>query len=169
MIYFNGFYLKGEEVLFKEYIHDSAYSVAGFSYGAQQALEYVLHSTQRIERLVLLSPAFFQNQNRSFVRTQLRYFQTGKDAYVKQFLQNVASPSSLVLDDYLHAEGEDALNALLLYEWEEKKIKKVLDKGVTIEVFVGEKDKIVSSKQLLDFFAPLVVTYCIKNVGHLLR
>ena len=93
MIYFNGFSLQNEKELFAPYLVDSDYCVAGFSYGAQQAFEYVYHAKERIDRLILLSPAFFQTQKPSFIRTQLRYFEAGQEAYVKQFLANVSYPS----------------------------------------------------------------------------
>ena len=97
MHYFNGFSLQNEENYFKEYLNKSELCVAGFSYGAQKAFEYVYKSKERVDRLILLSPAFFQTQKPSFVRTQLRYFEAGQEAYVKQFCQNVASPSSVDL------------------------------------------------------------------------
>ena len=60
--YFNGFSLQNEEELFSEYLLQSELCVAGFSYGAQKAFEYVYKSKERIDRLILLSPAFFQTQ-----------------------------------------------------------------------------------------------------------
>ena len=54
-------------MLYEVITTESAYCVAGFSYGAQQAFEYVYHATERIDRLILLSPAFFQTQKPSFV------------------------------------------------------------------------------------------------------
>ena len=145
MNYFNGFSLKGEEALFSSYLIESEYCVAGFSYGAQQALEYVYNSKVRIDRLILLSPAFFQTQKPSFIRTQLRYFEAGQEAYVKQFLANVTYPSVLNLSDYLKVGTTEELEALLTYIWDEEKIKKILDRGTTIEVFLGKKDKIIDA------------------------
>ena len=71
MIYFNGFSLSDEVNLFTEYIDEGENCVCGFSFGAQKAFEYVYTSNERIDRLILLSPAFFQTQKDSFVRTQL--------------------------------------------------------------------------------------------------
>ncbi len=106
MNYFHGFSLQNEEELFSQYLINSDYCVAGFSYGAQQAMEYVYHSKKRIDRLILLSPAFFQMQKPSFIRTQLRYFEAGQEAYVKQFLANVTYPSSLDLSNYLKSRDK---------------------------------------------------------------
>ncbi len=168
MHYFNGFSLHDEEELFKEYVIESDLCVAGFSYGAQKAFDYVYNSKERIDRLILLSPAFFQTQKTSFTRTQLRYFEAGQEAYVKQFLSNVAYPASLDLSEYLKVGTKEELESLLTYTWDENKIQDVLNRGTTIEVFLGKEDKILDSQEAFDFFAPLTTTYFIKNVGHLL-
>ncbi len=169
MHYFNGFSLHSEEELFNAFTIKSDLCVAGFSYGAQKAFEYVYNSKERIDRLILLSPAFFQTQKTSFTRTQLRYFEAGQEAYVKQFLENVSYPSSVDLSKYLNVGIKEDLNALLTYTWDKQKIQEVLNRGTTIEVFLGKEDKILDSQEALEFFAPLTTVYFIKNVGHLLR
>jgi len=169
MKYFNGFSLQNEEELFAQYLINSDYGVAGFSYGAQQAFEHVYNSKERIDRLILLSPAFFQTQKPSFIRTQLRYFEAGKEAYVKQFLANVTYPSSLDLSNYLKVGTKEELEALLSYTWDKKKIQELLDRGTSIEVFFGQDDKIIDAQKAFDFFAPLSTTYFMKSVGHVLK
>ena len=167
--YFNGFSLQNEEELFSEYLIQSELCVAGFSYGAQRAFEYVYESKERIDRLILLSPAFFQTQKPSFIRTQLRYFENGQQSYVEQFLKNVAYPSDVDLLDYLQIGTAQKLEALLTYEWDTEKIKMVLDRGTTIEVFLGSKDKIIDAEAAFEFFSELMTTYFIKDAGHLLK
>ena len=167
--YFNGFSLKGEEGFFEEWLIKSEMCVAGFSYGAQQALEYVLQTDRRVDRLILLSPAFFQNQKPAFVRAQLRYFEADKDAYVSQFLKNVAYPSREDMTPFLKVGSSSALEALLGYVWDAEKIRTIQQRGTVIEVFLGGKDKIIDAKAALDFFAPLTTTYYIKDAGHLLK
>ena len=169
MKYFNGFSLQNEEELFSTYLLNSDYYVAGFSYGSQQALEYVYHAKERIDRLILLSPAFFQTQKPSFTRTQLRYFEAGQEDYVKQFLANVTYPSKQDLSSYLQVGTKEELEALLTYQWDNQKIQEVLDRGITIEVFIGKDDKIIDSQKAFDFFAPLTTTYFMKSVGHVLK
>ena len=169
MKYFNGFSLTDEEALFSEYLDHSDYTVSGFSYGAQQAFEYAYTSTQRIDKLILLSPAFFQTEKLSFIRTQLRYFEAGEKAYIKQFLENVAYPSQTHLEKYLHIGKKEALESLLSYIWDKQKIKEVLARGTTIEVFLGEEDKIIDSKETLSFFKNIATVYTIKKSGHLLE
>jgi pimeloyl-ACP methyl ester carboxylesterase len=169
MKYFNGFSLQNEEELFAPYLIQSDNCVAGFSYGAQQAFEYAYHAKERIDRLILLSPAFFQTQKPSFIRTQLRYFEAGKEDYVKQFLANVSYPSNLDLSNYLKVGIKEELEALLTYQWDSNRIQEIQDRGTTIEVFLGAEDKIIDSKATFDFFAPLAITYFMKNMGHLLK
>ena len=169
MIYFNGFSLQKEEKVFDEYLMQSDLAVAGFSYGAQKAFEYVYHSKERIDRLILLSPAFFQTEKSSFMRTQLRYFEAGQEAYVKQFLANVTFPSNLDLSNYLKVGTREELESLLTYVWDEKKIQEVLDRGTMIEVFLGIEDKIIDAEAAFSFFSPLTTTYLMKDMGHILE
>lgn len=169
MKYFNGFSLQGEEKEFSSYLTESDYCVAGFSYGAQQALEYVYTSKERIDRLILFSPAFFQTQKTSFIRTQLRYFETGREAYVKQFMANVIYPSSFDLSAYLKIGTSEELETLLTYKWNEEILKEIFDRGTTIEVFLGKRDKIIDAQAVFDFFTPLTTIYFIKDAGHLLK
>jgi pimeloyl-ACP methyl ester carboxylesterase len=168
MKYFNGFSLKREEVFFKEQLLENNYTVAGFSYGATKAFEYVYNSTERIDRLILLSPAFFQNHKKSFLRTQLRYHKADEKAYTKQFLQNVAYPSSIRLDEYLSEGKAEELEELLTYVWDKEKILELVKRGVIIEVFIGTEDKIVNAEISFEFFSELVACYYVKGVGHLL-
>jgi pimeloyl-ACP methyl ester carboxylesterase len=169
MRYFNGFALKAEEQFFTEQIINSDYCVAGFSYGAQQAFEYAYNSNQRIDRLVLLSPAFFQNHKPSFIRTQLRYYKADQEAYTQQFLKNTTHPSTLSLDNYLARGTYEKLEELLNYVWEKEKIAELIARGVTLEVFMGEEDKIVDAGKSFEFFSEIATVYWIKGVGHLLR
>ena len=169
MRYFNGFSLCNEEEFFKEQLIDSEYAVAGFSYGAQKAFEYVYNTTERVDRLVLFSPAFFQNHKKSFIKTQLRYFKSDRESYIKQFLQNVAYPSSVDLSSYLCEGTYEELESLLSYVWEKEKILELLDRGVTIEVFMGDRDKIVDVENSYKFFLSLVPIYLFKGRGHLLN
>ena len=168
MRYFNGFSLCNEEKFFKEQLIKSEYSVAGFSYGAQKAFDYVYNTTERVDRLVLISPAFFQNHKKSFIKTQLRYFKADKEAYRKEFLKNVAYPSSIDLSSYVCDGSYEELESLLGYVWEKEKVLELVERGVSIEVFMGDKDKIVDIDKSYNFFADLVPVYLFKGRGHLL-
>lgn len=167
--YFNGFSLKNEESLFSEYTVEGDFCISGFSCGAQGAFDYVYNTKERIDRLILLSPAFFQTRDMSFLRTEERYFKNAKKLYIKQFLQNVAYPSNTDLSKYLKVGTNKDLEELLMYIWDKKKIKEVSDRGVIIEVFIGSEDKIIDAQEVFDFFSDLAVTHIIKDVGHLLN
>jgi len=169
MKYFNGFALKDEEVFFKSMLVESDFLVAGFSYGAQKAFEYVYNSKERIDRLMLFSPAFFQNEKKSFIKTQLRYYKADESAYTKQFLKNVVYPSSVDLSHYLSEGSLEELEFLLSYTWDKKRFLELLDRGVVIEVFIGGLDKIVNSKESFEFFSEFAMTYFFKEKGHLLE
>jgi len=169
MKYFSGFSLSNEESLFQDFIPQGEYTLAGFSYGAIKAFEYALESKNRIDRLILLSPAFFQDKKSNFKLKQLAYFRANKKAYIRQFLANVTYPSKININKYLKVGRKEELESLLNYQWKEENIKKLLDKGIRIEVFLGEDDKIIDSTKALEFFEALVSVYTIKNVGHLLQ
>jgi len=166
--YFNGFSLYNEESFFKQYIIDSEFCVVGFSYGAQKAFEEVYNSKKRVDRLILLSPAFFQNKKLSFVRTQLRYFDLGQEDYVENFLKNVSYPSNVDLSKCLNIGTKKELEELLLYKWDRDKLEELVKRGISIEVFLGSSDKIIDSKVAKKFFSTICTTYFVKNVGHLL-
>jgi len=168
MKYFNGFALKGEENFFKEYTIESDFCVVGFSYGSQRAFEYVYNSPNRVDRLILLSPAFFQNHKKSFIRTQLRYFNANQKSYIEQFLKNISYPSNIDLDEYVEGGTHAELESLLSYVWDREKILELIARGVTIEVFIGKEDKIVDSAKSFEFFSDITTTYLFKNRGHLL-
>ena len=168
MRYFNGFALQNEEHFFKEYLVEGDFTVAGFSYGAQKAFEYAYASHERVDRLILLSPAFFQNQKSSFIRTQLRYFKSDQEAYTQQFLKNVSFPSLLTLDDNLANGTYEELEELLSYVWDRDKILELQQRGVEIEVFLGGRDKIVLTQKSLEFFSDVTTTYLFKGCGHFL-
>lgn len=170
MKFFSGFGFKNEQDLFEEYLPKSEYIVAGFSYGATKALEYALSTTTRIDRLILLSPSFFNDKPQSFKRAQIHYYNLDKNAYIKNFLGNACYPSQININNkYLSETNQDELRNLLNFKWIEEDIKNILDKNIKIEVFLGEIDKIIDSKAANDFFSKMTITYFIKKAGHLLN
>jgi len=169
MKYFNGFSLKNEKELFKEFIVESDYNVVGFSYGAIKAMEYTLKSDKRVNKLILLSPAFFQTESTEFKQNQLTYFEQNHKVYVKTFLRNVIFPSKVKLTPYLNIGTKEELKELVYYVWDKEKLQKLIDKGITIEVFLGDRDKIINYKEALSFFKSVGCTiYILKNYGHIL-
>lgn len=63
MRYYSGFCLQNEQELFNENIIKSDFCISGFSYGAIKAVEYALNADERIDKLQLFSPAFFNNKD----------------------------------------------------------------------------------------------------------
>jgi pimeloyl-ACP methyl ester carboxylesterase len=168
VIYFSGFSLKDEGELFKEYLIEGDFTVSGFSLGAIEAFEYVLNADDRIDRLQLISPAFFQTKDKKFKRLQTINYKKNQEAYEKEFLKNIAYPSSIDLDRYFKKDTLISLERLLNYEWMENELKKVRDRGVDIEIYLGSKDKIIDAKKAFDFFKKYATVYYIKEKGHIL-
>jgi hypothetical protein len=171
MKYFNGFCLKNEKFLFKDYLEEGEFVVAGFSFGAQKALEYVLNTNKRIDKLQLLSPAFF-NVNPKFIDVNLNAFKKDKLSYIKNFLIKAGSQvengyckvgNEIIQIDYSCNEIE--LMEMFTFNWE--KIQEVKD--IKIEVFLGEYDKILSLKKAQSFFKNYATVYFIKKANHFLR
>jgi len=170
MKFFSGFSLENEEELFDFWLDKSQYSVAGFSYGAIKAFEYVYNSKNRVDRLILLSPAFFENRDLAFKKVQLIYFKKNPQKYIDNFLNNINSPKSNIdLSKYIKIDSSKELKELLYYKWDTKKIESILNKGTIIEVILGESDKIINTKEALNFFQKYAITYFIKEANHILR
>jgi pimeloyl-ACP methyl ester carboxylesterase len=169
MRYFNGFCLCGEEILFDEYIPKSDFCVAGFSMGAIDAFEWVYNTKTRVDRLILISPAFFQTQKSSYKRVQLHHFKNLPTLYINTFLKNVAYPSDFELKNFYKEGTLSQLDGLLSYVWDKEKIQEVISRGVTIEVFIGKVDKIIDAISANEFFSSLTTTYLFNHKGHLLH
>ena len=170
MHYFSGFSLQNESELFDFWLQKDRYSVAGFSYGAIKALEYICSTDKRVDRLLLLSPAFFNNKSEAFKKTQLIYFKKDSKAYRENFIKNMSEGCEISLNKYIDENATvDELKELLYYEWSNEKLKFVIDKGVTIEVVLGCKDKIIDANEAKNFFQEFATVYCVKEANHLLR
>ncbi len=166
--YFSGFCFKNESELFDEYIINNDFTISGFSYGAIKAFEEALSTTKRVDKLQLFSPAFFQNFDDKFKRTQLMYFKKDANAYCHNFLSNVIYPLQIDISKYFELGTAEQLEELLNYNWSEEKLQKLVDKGTKIEVYLGGVDKIIDSSKAKDFFKNFATVYYIKEKGHLL-
>ncbi len=169
MKFFSGFCFQNEKDIFKDYIEEVDFKVAGFSYGAIKAFEYVLNSKERIDKLQLFSPAFFQEEDEKFKKLQLIYFKKDPALYTENFLKNVIYPSSFKIEKFKSECFYEDLKDLLYYQWERDKLSFVRDKNTKIEVFLGEKDKITNSLKAKEFFKEFSTLYFIKDVGHILK
>ncbi len=171
MKFFSGFCLSNEKDVFKEYLEDNEFVVAGFSKGAQDAVDYAINSNNRIDKLQLLSPAFF-NYSKKLVDINLNAFKKDKRKYIDTFL----SKAGLIKENdkwrfenyYLDVNyncNEEELLSLFTFDWE--KIKKIKD--IKIEIFLGEYDKIIALKKAEEFFSNFGEIYFIKKANHFLR
>ena len=166
--YFSGFCFENESELFEDYLIKNDFTVSGFSYGAIKAFEEVLNSEERVDRLQLLSPAFFQNFDEKFKRTQLMYFKKDSDSYIEIFSKNVIFPKNIDISKYFKIGTVEELEELLFYQWSEEKLQKVVDRGTKIEVYLGSEDKIIDALKTKEFFQKFATVYYIKDKGHLL-
>ncbi|WP_456452691.1 pimelyl-ACP methyl ester esterase BioV [Hydrogenimonas sp.] len=172
MTYFSGFSLAGEAELFDEFLapwRENPYTVAGFSYGAQKALEHVLEMPRRVDRLLLLSPAWFLDKKPAFIKLQLRAFAKDKEGYLRNFLASAAYPSPVDLAPYLAPGTAEELEALLTYPWESGKLEALRQKGVRLEVYLGGRDRIVDAAKAHEFFKNYGESWLFKAYGHLLQ
>lgn len=167
MRYYSGFALKNEEELFDVILekYEGNYSVAGFSKGAIDAFKYCLKSEDRIDTLILISPAFFNSKSRLFLKTQYKLFNKNPKQYVDNFLERA---TTLSLDKYKILPGISELEELLEYRWNIEDIKYLKSKGTKIIVFVGESDNIVDSNEVFEFFSKECISFFIKKRDHFL-
>lgn len=166
--FFSGFCFSNECELFVDYLEKGDFTVSGFSYGAIKAFKTVLNCDKRVDKLQLFSPAFFQDKDEKFKRMQLIYFKKDEEPYIKTFLGNVNSSFDKDVSKYYKKGTEKELEELLYFIWEKEDLQKIVDKGVKIEVFLGEKDLIIDSKKAKEFFKEFATVYYFKEKGHLL-
>lgn len=169
MRYFSGFGFKDEMELFEPFLIQNDFTVAGFSYGAIKAFNYVLNTKHRIDRLQLLSPAFFQDRDVAFKKLQTRSFLHDSTKYMQNFMYNLTDNQEILLTSYLHKSSYEELEELLSYEWREDDLQTLVDRGIQIEVYVGEQDRIVNAHSIKNFFLPFATIYAFKNLGHILQ
>ena len=99
----------------------------------------------------------------------MRYFQSNKEEYIKNFIYNVSLPNTDIdLNPYLCDADATQLQELLDYKWCSNKLEQLKAKEITIEVFIGAKDSIINPQKAFEFFNNQVPTYMINHGGHLL-
>lgn len=166
--FFSGFCFENEAELFIDYLEKGDFIVNGFSYGAIKAFQKVLNSKERIDKLQLFSPAFFQNKDAKFKKMQLMFFKKDENEYIKNFLQNVKSPNTKNIEKYFCKGNFEELKELLEFVWKKEDLESLVSKGIKIEVFLGEKDLIINSNEAKEFFKEFATVYYFKDKGHLL-
>ena len=168
MVYYSGFSLKDDISYFKEYLKESDYTVAGFSYGAIKAFEYAISCKDRVDTLQLFSPAFFQTKSESFKRAQLRAYNRDRNDYLSHFIKGCFEPYELEKTQHI-ATKESELQELLEYVWNPQKLKDIVNSGVAVEVYLGSEDNIIDVEGAYEFFKQYATTYLIKGANHFLQ
>ncbi|WP_457597214.1 pimelyl-ACP methyl ester esterase BioV [Hydrogenimonas sp.] len=172
MRFFSGFSFHDEAPLFGEMLEpyrNNPYVVAGFSYGAQRALEHVHGTDGRVERLLLLSPAWFCDKSDAFKKLQLRAFRKDPAGYLARFYAQAAYPAGIDLGPYKKMGSYEELDALLHYPWYAERLEAVAARGVKIEIYLGAEDRIVDAPAAHDFFKNFGESWLFKHYGHILQ
>ncbi len=168
MRFYSGFLLRGEEDFFRPWLSESSVTLAGFSYGAVLAFEEALRSARRVDTLQLFSPAFFLDKSAAFKRLQLAAFQKDAAAYREAFLRSCFAPYApqpvLLKDD-----GIEDLRKLLYFSWPETALRSLNDRGIRIEVYLGENDAVIDAGAAREYFLPFATVYCFKKRNHFLQ
>ena len=173
MRFFGGFGFNDDPGLFSETLDSlglsncGAYDVLGFSFGAQKALSFALDSPLRINRLILLSAAFFNDRDSHFAPAQLALFRRGKMGYMRQFLKKIGYAPEM--EDFLGKANERDLAELLAFRFSAEDLAALRARGVLVLAIFGAADKIINVAHAAAFFAPFGIVYTIKNANHLLR
>ena len=165
MRFYSGFGFWNEKELFKEYLEEGEFVVAGFSYGAQKALIDAVHTSKRVDKLLLLSPAFF-NLNSKAVNLQLNAFRKDKESYCKKFREKLFYPlPKSGVENYFDECFLEDLEEMFNFNWG---LMEHLNRKIKVEVFIGAEDKIIDVKKAVQFFKRYGDIYLFKELGHLL-
>ena len=168
MRFFSGFLLRDEQAYFRPWLKENDLTVAGFSYGAIRAFEYVRNSPRRVDTLQLFSPAFFLGRDRGFKRMQLRGFKRDSSAYRQRFLASCFSPYP-VQEVPAAADTEADLEKLLDYAWPAAELDALCARGTALEVYVGEKDAVIDAAAAAAYFKPWATTFFLRDANHFLQ
>ncbi|MGB6018988.1 MAG: pimelyl-ACP methyl ester esterase BioV [Sulfurimonadaceae bacterium] len=167
-MYFSGFALRDEAHFFNAFLDDGQYVLSGFSYGAIKAFKEAMKSSTRVDKLQLISPAFFQSKGAKFKRLQLMGYQKNSDAYLAKFTENCFLPYGVQNLSYTE-HNVAQLEELLTYEWSEAELQTLVDRGTVIEVYLGGQDKISDVGPAYAFFLPFATVTLIKGANHFLQ
>ena len=179
MKFFGGFGFKDDVQILTPILHDlgylegNPYNICGFSYGAQKAVDYAVDSLKngsRINCVILLSPAFFNDKSDDFVAQQLQNFAKNRTIYMKAFYKNIGVSA----DDETYLREVETLDSRILekclrYKFKGADLEALSARGVEIVVLLGGVDKIINANVANEFFSKYGVVYFIKNANHLLK
>ncbi|MGP1561908.1 MAG: hypothetical protein ACTTIC_07475 [Helicobacteraceae bacterium] len=179
MLYFSGFGLQNERVLFEDLLRGGGgpRTFAGFSLGAVQAFECALGGigssgtnrscteTGGVRDLDLISPAFFMDKSTEFKRDEILRFERSHAGYMRAFYGKLGIKDRTMQK----MPAVQDLKLLLHYKWRAGDFAALKGRGVRIRVFLGGADGIMNARAALEFFKPLCTVYFFKGKGHILR
>jgi len=171
MNFYSGFSLRNEQYLFEGIVTLNKYTINGFSYGAISAIKETLlrlESKERVDRLQLLSPAFFQTKEKKFKRLQLMSYKKNKELYMKQFISSCFAPYNEKIVEHKETSVEE-LEELLEYKYSLEDLKLIEESGVVIEVYLGGRDSIIDVNAAREFFLQVATVTYIKDANHFLQ
>ena len=147
------------------------FTYSGFSYGAIKAYKKVLslvEENKRVDKLQLLSPAFFQTKSEKFKRLQLMGYTRNTQRYLQEFMALCFAPYEVEVVQHATTSKEE-LEELLYFQWNMQDLEKIEHAGVVIEVYLGGKDQIIDAKSAKEFFQNVATVTYIKNANHFLQ
>ena len=169
MTFYSGFSLLNEHHYFESYLENNDYTIAGFSYGAIAAAHDASQSTCRIDTLQLFSPAFFQTKSDSFKRLQLSGFHKSPQEYRNRFLESCFAPYSVHEVELDWNANEEHLRELLYFEWTAELMEPIISKGIRVEVFLGDHDRVIDVVGAREFFLPYATVTSLRTGNHFLQ
>ncbi|MRI83038.1 MAG: hypothetical protein C6I00_01330 [Nitratiruptor sp.] len=172
MQFFSGFGFAKEARLFQDYLDPRGFVVAGFSYGAQLAFQEALARLdrgERVEKVQLLAPAYFDHRPPSWKERELQAFEKDPTRYMELFYKRALFPARIDLTPYTRIPSREELYRLLFFTWDLEQLARLREGGVVIECFLGSQDRIVDTMAARSFFQPFSLVYWIEGAGHLLR
>jgi pimeloyl-ACP methyl ester carboxylesterase len=169
MIFHSGFSLRNDHIFFEGLLKESAYCVAGFSYGAIHAALFAAENDERIDTLQLFSPAFFQTKKESFRRLQMGGYLKDSVAYTEKFIESCFAPCPIKTVELDRDASEEQLHELLYFEWTPDLMKEIRAKGIRIEVYLGLEDRVIDVAGAREFFIPYATVTSIRGANHFLQ
>jgi pimeloyl-ACP methyl ester carboxylesterase len=166
--FFSGFCVEGERELFAEYLPPKEAYVAGFSYGAIEAIEYAASTKEFLKKLILLSPAYYAHKDEEFCAAQYAAFIADPELYRIKLLKRSGLDEETAAK-YAKMGTKEELDKLLHFKWPLHLFEELAKKGVEIEIYIGRGDRVVESDASSEFFRQFGTVYYIKNKNHFLR
>lgn len=169
MIFYSGFSLRDDRLFFDGLLKNGDYCVAGFSYGAIKAALYAAETSDRIDTLQLISPAFFQTKKESFRRLQMAGYLKDPAAYTEKFIESCFAPCEAGSVELDPDASEDQLRELLYFEWTRELMQSIRAKGIRIEVYFGLDDQVIDVTGAREFFIPYATVTSVRKGNHFLQ